>query len=208
MKKRFSLYAYLLISVSASAQKSPPFYFTNKPIIADSASTVMLPVLYNVSSGSTDKMAYSGRYYANIIFYDYLTDSTHALFKENTYIKIFEQHRYSFYERPETPCFKTSKWIFYEVSNIDRNQSGQIDYFDPVILYVSDLHGNKLERITPENENLIEITIYDSLGIAMLKMQRDSKNDLDFDYRDRSYYYVELDRKTLTRGQPIETPVK
>jgi hypothetical protein len=38
----------------------------------------------------------------------------------------------------------------------------------------------------------------------MMKVQRDQNNDRNFDHRDKDFYYIKLDLKTLKLGKRIE----
>ena len=177
-------------------------YFAD-PILTDSLSTIMIPILYDNNLLNSSKLSY-GDYFANIIVYDFKTDSSKRLFKDDTFIKGFEKE-YNYYNRVKNDKFDNicSKWIFYFVKSIDYNKNGKIDKYDPYILYVSDKNGRELKSITPLNENAASIAIYDKQGFALIKMQRDLDKDNDFEYDDYDYYYLRLDLNTLTLGDKI-----
>jgi hypothetical protein len=173
--------------------------------MTDSSSTLMIPTTYDVGLFSSNKIALWNNYYANIIFYDFKTDSYKRLFNNDTFIKGFtNDYHYYRYEKMGKPDNITSKWIFYLVKSIDSDKNGKIDNDDPSILYVSDKSGNGLKALTPENENVISIEFYDKQGFALIKMQRDLDKDNDFDSNDQDCYCIRLDLNTLTFGNKIE----
>lgn len=204
------LVLFIASSALVLAQKSHkvPKYFS-EPFLIDSSSTVVLiPTLYNAELfSSSTKLALRDNFYANIIFYNCKTDTYKKLFVEDTFIEGFKPRYISYYEQGDrTDKLKnvSSKWIFYFVKAIDYNKNGRIDSNDPSILYVSDKNGDNLRAITSLNENAESIQIFDKQGYALIKMQRDLNNDMDFDYSDKDYYYVRLDLSNLTLGNKIE----
>lgn len=195
------------MSISGFGQKSDklPRYFAD-PILVDSSSTLMIPTRYSAELLSSNKIALWNNYYANILFYDFKTDSTKRLFKEDTFIKGFSNDNNSYYrsERTNRPDNISSKWIFYFVKSTDYNKSGRVDNEDPTVLFVSDKHGNGLKSITLDTENTVSIDFFDKQGFALVKMQRDLDKDTDFESDDNDYYYVRLDLNTLMLGNKIE----
>ena len=208
MRNKLLVLIFILASATAFAQRGDklPRFFGN-PIVADSASALMIPVQYNVELLSANKLALWNHYYANIIFYDITNDSSKRLFKEDTFIKGFanSDNSYNRYDNStNTPKNISANWIFYFVMEADYNKSGRIDSDDPAILYVSDKQGNKLKALTPPNENAVSIEIFEKQGFALVKMQRDVNNDKSFDAKDKDFYYVRLDLNTLMFGNKIE----
>jgi hypothetical protein len=165
----------------------------------------MIPLRYNADLSSGNKLALWNDYYANIIFYDFKTDSTKELFAQDTFIEGFTGSYRSFgYSDNTRKGNMSDKWIFYFVKNIDFDGNGRIDRTDPSVLFLSDKNGNGLKAITPEFENAVSIDILNKQGIALIKMQRDLDNDKNFEYSDKDYYYVRLDLNTLEFGRKIE----
>lgn len=205
MKRNISVLLFVVNVASGLAQKGEklPRYFEN-PIIADSASSVMIPVSYNEEMLSANKLALWNRYYANIIFYNARTDSARRLFPHDTFIRGFSQV-YS----PQNRILRqeldsSSVWLFYFVKPADYNRSGRISDSDPAVLYVSDKYGENLLAVTPANENVLTFEIYDKQGFALIKMQRDQNSDRSFDFSDKDFYYMKLDLNTLKLGKRIE----
>lgn len=184
------------------AQKEESFYFSG-PIFSDSNSTLILPIRASTGVFASDKTGLNG-YYVNIIFYNFKNDSYKKLFDTNTYIESFERYTYGPYYEKNLQPFKINEWIFYKVKNNDRNHSGRITWFDPTILYVSDINGNQLKQITSKDENLVKLHFFEKQGFVLLEIQRDQNKDDNFDDKDKSFYYVKLDLNTLTLGNKIE----
>lgn len=174
------------------------------PIIVDSNSTLLIPIVYNIGLFASSKINIWDDVYSNIIFYNFKTDSSKKLFEKDTYVLSFNRYNYSYKFNEEHHSNITHDWVFYKVMNVDRNQNNNIDSEDPVILYVSDVHGNNLKKLTLENENVSSFIIYEKQNIAMVKIQRDVNNDDRFDKKDTNFYVVKLDLSTLTWGNKIE----
>lgn len=205
MRNKILIIHFIMLPAILLAQKSEklPRYFEN-PIIADSASSVMIPVSYNEEMLSANKLALWNRYYANIIFYNVQADSARRLFPYYTFIRGFNQV-YSPHDRIlRQELDSSSKWLFYFVKPADYNRSGRINDSDPVVLYVSDKYGENLQAITPANENVLTLEIFNKQGFALIKMQRDQNSDRNFDSRDKDFYYMKLDLNTLKLGKRIE----
>jgi hypothetical protein len=191
-------------SVTLSGQRNSKLQlFFSEPVITDSSSTLIIPVRYRTDLLTSNKIG--NYYFANIIFYNFKTDSYKRIFDEDTYIREFcnDYNAYYRYDKIEKQDYISNNWIFYFVKS-DYNKNGSIDSYDPCMLYVTDKHGDGLKSITPVDENAVSIKIYDKLGFALIKMQRDADNNKKFDTDDNSYYYVRLDLQTLTQGNKIE----
>lgn len=180
-------------------------YFSD-PIVVDSSSMIIIPTIYNSDFLSSNKISLGGNFYANIVFYDFTTDTYTKLFEKNTFITSFNSN-YRYYYNNDKPQNKniTSKHLLYLVSNIDHNQNGKIDGDDPSMLYVSDTRGKELKVLTTENENVVNIDLFEKQNFALIKIQRDSNLDGEYDWKDNSYYFLKLDLTTLTFGNKIET---
>lgn len=196
-----------LMSSQLSAQGSSKMgYDFEKPVLVDSTSTLLIPTRYSADFLSSSKMTMWGDFYANILFYNFVTDSYKKLFEKDCYIVSFTKRQYGYYYNAEPKNENiTSKLLFYVVHNVDHNKSGRVDHYDPAILYVSDLHGENLKALSTENESVVNLDFFEDQGFILVKMQRDADVDGDFEREDRDYYYVKLDLKTLTFGNKIET---
>lgn len=187
------------------AFKSKISFYLEGPIITDSASTLMIPIAYDAGLFSSNKLAAWGAYYANLIFYDFKTDSSFRLFEKDTYIMNFKTYFFDKVSYRTHLNKRISKdWILYRVKNVDQNKSGKIDQHDPDVLYVSDVHGKKLQQLTGPDENVVSIDIYPDQNFALVKLQKDSDKDGSYKSEDKDYCYVRLDLTTLKLGQRIE----
>jgi hypothetical protein len=205
--KRFIIATiWILTFCSAYGQKDKSACYFDTPIVVDSLSTIIIPTRYSVGLfSSNNKIALWGDYYANIIFYNFITDSYKQLFEKDTYIVGFSRnYYYNTHLRNEPPKNTTLQQIFYMVKNFDRNKNGRIDEYDPAILYVSDLYGNNLKPLTSENENVINFEIFEKQNLVFIKIQRDQDNNGKFNDDDKDFYFIKLDLTTMTFGNKIE----
>lgn len=198
----FLLFVSAGIHFNVSGQKSAQRSF-GEYWIADSSSTLMFPTLYQASLFTSNKVM-EWNVYANIIFYDFKTDSIRRLFKEDTYIAEFSRH--GFYDRiPKLQLPFSSDNIFYRCFTTDTNRNGKIDHHDPAILYMSDRHGKNLAALTSEDQNVVSFEIFDKQGFVLVKIQRDVDNNGRFESStDDEYYFVKFDLKTKRFGPAIE----
>lgn len=196
----------ILITSNVFSQKDPKIaHYFGDPMVVDSLSTIIIPTRYNSDFLSSNKIALWGDIYANIIFYNFISDSSKKLFSNDTYIVGFNTNNYNRYYDPKLNRKNiTSRWILYRVKNIDFNKNGRIDNNDPAILYISDIQGNNLKSLTSETENVVAIDIFEKQNFALLKIQRDFDNDKDFETEDKDFYFVKLDLTTLKLGNKIE----
>lgn len=207
--KKLIIGSTLMISLCCShalrAQSSKLPYLDN-PIILDSASSFLIPVQYDVSVFSSNKLAILGHYYANLVFYNVQSDSSKILFKKDTYIMDF---RIPFYYTKSVHDHlhgtnRTKKCVILRVKDIDYNQNGRIDSDDPDILYVADNFGKNLRCLSTKNESVLSIQIFEKQNFALVKFQRDNNRNGKYDYRDDEYFYAKLDLTTLSLGNKIE----
>ena len=75
-----------LVEVEALSQKGPVRYF-GEPILTDSLSTLFIPTRYNEDFLSSNKIAFWNDYYANIVAYNFQTDTYKKLFEKDTFIQ-------------------------------------------------------------------------------------------------------------------------
>jgi hypothetical protein len=195
-----SLIAILAMNAAIAQSKKPAQYFDN-PIVLDSGSTILIPTRYNSDWWTDNKIIIWGDNYANLFFYNFKTDTYKRLFEKDTYIVAFSMNDSK--HRNEEKV-NTSKWLFIRVRNVDHDRNGKINSSDPAILYVCDLKGENLKALTTENENVMDVTIFEKQNMALLKIQRDADADFHFENEDKDYYYVKVDLNTLSMGNKIE----
>ena len=85
LKQHLMFSFFVLTAINALGQKgSKMAQYFGDPIVVDSSSTIIIPTLYNSDFLSSNKIALWGDFYANIIFYDFKTDSYKKLFESDT----------------------------------------------------------------------------------------------------------------------------
>jgi hypothetical protein len=195
-----------ILTTDGLCQKGPSRYF-GEPILTDTLSTLFIPTRYNEEFLSSNKIAFWGDYYANIIVYDYKTDSNKKLFEKDTFIESFRSNNnyYSYGTRTNEKVKNvTTKWVFLLVKTKDTNNSGRIDEKDPSVLFAVSTNGENLKQLTDEKENVVSFDTYDKQGFVLIKIQRDSDNDKSFKTEDKEYYFKKINLNDLTLGKGIE----
>jgi len=167
------------------------FQYEN-PIVLDSTNQVLIPIstklLERKRSYSKDGY-YSDDFprYWNILFYNRSNGKTRLLTRNKFRISEInakkEQDEYS-----ETKTVLNGK-ILYEISDIDYNKDRKLNSYDPVFLFVSELDGTKLKRISPINEDLIHYEVLPKSKEIILETRRDINNDSIFDGDDELIWY-------------------
>lgn len=193
----------MLCVLQLHAQKSSKDVLSfDVPVMVDSASTLIIPTRYNTALFTSNKLALWGDVYANIIFYNFRTDSSSRLFEKDTYIMGFNSFNRYLYANTVLKYF-TNQHILYRVKNNDFNANGRIDDKDPAVLYVSGINGMDLKAITKPDENVVSYELYEKQNFALLKVQLDSDGNKSFDSDDVTFYYVKLDLNTMKLGNRI-----
>jgi len=206
MKNHGMLFLFCLAFVgTAVGQRSDKLarYFAD-PVLTDSLSTLFFPTQYNEGFLSTNKIALWGSYYANIVVYNFLTDSSIPLFAADTYIEAFRRPDYMRITENTKIKNITNKWVFLLVKSKDYNDSGRIDGNDPSILYAATTKGEGLRPLTNETENVVSFEFFEKQGFGLIKIQRDSDKDFSFKNNDADFYFRKIDLENLTLGKPIE----
>ena len=185
-------------------QKGPARYF-GEPILTDSLSTLFIPTRYNEDFFSSNKIAFWGDYYANIVAYNFLTDTYRKMFDKDTFIESLRNNNYSYGSRT-TDRIKnvTRKWIFLLVKPKDTNSSGRVDEKDPSVLFAVSADGQTLKQLTDETENVVSLDNFEKQGFLLIKIQRDSDNDKSFKNEDKEFYFRKVNLTDLTLGKGIE----
>lgn len=92
--------------------------------------------------------------------------------------------------------------FFYTITDADTNKDGALDYKDIETLYMSKIDGSNFVKLTPNNQELIDWKIIDSINRIYFKTLEDVNKDGNFDRKDKvHYHYVNLLDKVL---KPIE----
>lgn len=162
----------------------------------DSTDYFIIPVRGGEEGASNSKLLWAPGKYTNIIIYNAAKDEAKRVFAENTAIDAY-------YDAAASENAMYNKVLFYKVMSSDYNADGRKDWKDPGVLWVSDLKGGDLRRITPENEDLEDIQIFAKDGYAILRLTEDSNGDKTIDHKDTGTYYIRLDLKNMSLGQKI-----
>jgi hypothetical protein len=205
MKTLILISSILLISITTEVfcQKSLGSSL-GEPILTDSLSTLFIPVQYDAGILTSNKIAL-WNYYANIIVYDYNTDSYKKLFESDTFIKSFEINSNGRFGvlASRKPNELTSKWFFLLVKTKDTNNSGRIDEKDPNCLFAVSTDGKLLRQLTDEKENVVSIEAFEKQGFVLIRIQKDSDNDKSFKPEDKEYYLRKVSLDDLALGNVI-----
>jgi len=193
------LYIFTLNAFSQSSDKLPR-YFDN-PIMIDTTNTLLIPTRYNTDLMSGSKIGLRNSYYANILILPTDNSESRKLFETDTFIlPLHLTKSRNYYKHSYSHSYSKSistDWIFFLVKNNDLDKNRKIDKKDPTILYVTDLFANGLKKITDENENVVDYYVYEKQNLIMIKMQRDLTKDQKFTNKDKDFYFLFLDYKTL-----------
>lgn len=195
----------LALAISTTfGQKGPARYF-GEPVLTDSLSTLFIPTRYNEDFLAVNKIALWGDYNANLIVYNFQTDTYIKLFEQDTFIESFRRNNYSNSLRSHEKIKNiTKQWVFLLVKTKDTNNSGRIDEKDPSILFAVSTSGQNLKQITTEKENVVSFEVYEKQGFLLVKIQKDTNNDNSFKADDKEYYYRKVSLTDLTLGNAIE----
>ena len=207
LRSLLTLVLFLVLNWFSFGQTSGKYirYFSD-PILTDSSSTLMIPTTYGVELFASNKAMTWGNYYANIVVYNFKTDTYFRLFPKDTFIEAFDVAPNSLNQNRERPGVKnlSRSWIFYLVKSADYNGNGKVDNKDPSLLYVTNRKGEELKLISPPNENVVSISIYEEQGFALVEFQGDSNGNGDFDDNDKIFTMSKIDLATLQWGTRIE----
>jgi hypothetical protein len=172
------------------------------PILTDTLSTLFIPTRYNEQILSHNKIAFWGDYYANIIVYNFKTDSSKKLFLNDTYIKSLRSD-YSYgtrgYERVKNLC---SGWVFLLVKPTDTNGSGRIDEDDASVLMTVSTDGRTVKQLTDGAEDVAEIIPFEKQGFILIKIQRERDQHKSISHG-ADFYFKKIDLADLTLGKTI-----
>ena len=193
-----------ILTTDGLCQNGPARYF-GEPILTDSLSTLFIPTRYNEEFLSSNKIAFWGDYYANIVAYNFQTDTYKKIFDKDTFIESLRNNNYSYGTRTTDKIKNiTRKWIFLLVKPKDTNNSGRVDEKDPSVLFAVSPDGQTLKQLTDESENIVSFDNFEKQGFLLIKIQRDSDNDKSFKAEDKEFYFKKVNLTDLTLGKGIE----
>lgn len=199
------LFGLSLLSTDGQCQRSKESERQfGQPFLTDSVSTLFIPTRYSETLLASNKIAFWGDYYANIIVYNASTDTYKKLFEKDTYIESFKSG-VGYAVRPNEKVKNiTPKWVLLLVKHKDTNGNGRIDEKDPSMLFAVSLDGQILKQLTDEKVNVVSFDTFEKQGFAFLKIQRDVNNDRSFKDEDDEFFFKKVSLVDLTLGNGIE----
>jgi len=187
-----------ILTTDGLCQKGPARYFDD-PILTDTLSTLFIPTRYNEEFLASNKIALWNEYYANIVVYNFQTDTYKKLFDKDTFIEGIRDSNYG----NGTMTNLTTKWVFLLIKTKDTNNSGRIDEKDPSVLFAVSVDGNTLKQLTDETENVVWFNNFGGQGFLLIKIQHDSDNDKSFKNEDKEFYLRKVNLSDLSLGKEI-----
>lgn len=182
-------------------QKGSDRYF-GEPMLTDSLTTLFIPTRYDEEFLSSNKIAYWGGYYANIVAYNFQTDTYRKIFGNDTFIELLQGNDYRYGTRNKLKNI-TRNWIFLLVKIKDTNNNGRIDEKDPSVLFAVSPNGQTLKQLTNETENIVSFENFENQGFILIKIQRDADNDKSFKNDDKEFYFRKVSLTDLSLGKEI-----
>ncbi|MDY8135398.1 hypothetical protein [Aquimarina sp. 2201CG5-10] len=153
----------------------------------DSTNQVLFPI---TTQKSYNRKRYSSSGYEaedyprywNILFYDNVNDKTNLLTNYKIRISDFRCNI-----KNSGPILRNR--ILYKIGDTDYNNDKRLNFKDPLHLFVSNIDGSKLTRLSPLNENLETYKIIPNTDKIIFRTIRDVNSDLDFDNEDELIWY-------------------
>lgn len=79
--------------------------------------------------------------------------------------------------------------LVYVLEDIDSNKDGKVDVNDIKDLYISDVYGNHLTKLSPDFQELIDWNVVDSQNKLYFRTIEDINKNGAFDKDDKIHYY-------------------
>jgi hypothetical protein len=102
---------------------------------------------------------------------------------------------------------KTKKQVMvYTMADMDTNNDGKLDTNDIKTLYISEISGNRLTKISPEFQELIDWNLIESKNRLYFRSIEDTNKNGQFDKNDVVHYnFVDLSNKEwkVTMYNPV-----
>ena len=129
----------------------------------------------------------------NIIFYNKKNDETHLLLQKPA---IISQFYFPYYDKE----YAGEKYYFIllGIREDDTNMDGYINTDDAETVYLSDLAGRTMFKITPDNTQLIDWFIDMPTKNILMKVRFDTNKDKKFNY------YDEIEIVKTSIDSPVE----
>lgn len=202
--KTFAILFTLTCCAATSFAQKGPARLLGEPILTDTLSTLFIPTRYNEEFLSTNKIAYWNDYYANILVYNFKTDTYKKLFEKDTYIaSLRNPYTYGAHANDKIDNL-TPKWVFLLIKPTDTNKNGRIDARDPSVVFAVSPNGQEIKQLTTITENVLYIESFQQQGFMLIKLQRDTDNDGSFKTEDQDFYFRKITLADLSLGKGVE----
>lgn len=129
----------------------------------------------------------------NIIFYNKKNDETHLLLQKPA---IISQFYFPYYNKEYTG--EKYYFILLGIREDDTNMDGYINNDDAETVYLTDLSGKDMFRITPDNTQLVDWFIDVTTKNILMKVRFDTNKDKKFNY------YDEIEILKTSIDSPVE----
>lgn len=126
----------------------------------------------------------------NILFYNRLTGSTYQLIPDTMHILSFAIHKEF-----------SNPLILYRVVKKDVNNDSIYNSKDAVMLYVSDIYGKNLVKVTPDEEQFVDYYYYNETQMILAKTIINANKDSAFTAADETNF---REMKIKAPGMGIE----
>ena len=197
----YGLSDYMIFPVGCNYS---PSIYENPQIATDFINitgTAGCSITLNCSATKYDSYATSGYEYINtysqfydirnILFYNKKTGETMPLTRDTVHILSFAIH--NDYNRPQ---------IFYRIVKEDINNDSMYNELDPVVLYTSNLLGDSLVQLTPDDEQYAEYFYYKDTQTILVKTNMNPDKDTSFVTMQETNFR-EIHLSTPTMGKEI-----
>jgi hypothetical protein len=152
---------------------------------------------YGSVSGSGDFFDIWQTHWNNVVFYDKKTLETHLLLDRNALISRFiAPHNQD--DKKNLP----PQYFLFAIADTDTNGDGAINENDALILYVSDVAGRTLTRVTPLMTHFEDVVTDPDDNALYVRIKIDAKGDHDFSGNDPTTI-LRVDPMHPVEGKPI-----
>ncbi len=190
------LFLLLVVNMTVFAQNGK--MKLGDAIVVEATGTVLIP---EMSEEDIFSKALFGAHYTNILVTNSKNKGSIKLFDRNVNVFPFKPNGESNNENKNRSF--SSKWIFLLVQDVDLNGNGKISDVDPVSLFVTDLEGKELKRLTNKTLKVKNFYVSEKNGFILVKIQSDTNGDNKLTSKDRCYFSM-YDFNTLKHIKDIK----
>lgn len=170
-------------------------------IIKEKSDYIMIPVTLSENSDRNKDSLFGNPSFSdyekpslfdNIIFYRKQDGESHLLLNKPAKIASFDTLEKKESGKPSTEL------LIYKIIETDTNADKKLSYEDATLGYLSDLSGKNIQQITPNNTQMLNWTIVQSIRSIFVKIIKDSNSDKKFTETDETTYIkVSLDKPSI-----------